>query len=157
MVGLFRLHAGSKRNVPIVHSGNVAALADPNELVPVRDRTTKEIIESEVYLVEAQTLEGLIGSPVFAHEIWDLAGTFPEIHGTLPKAFGSVQLLGLYTGAWDGEPGAILEADRNLRGGKRVPVGMGLVVPAKKIIDLIDLVLREARRRFREQSKSAVR
>jgi hypothetical protein len=46
-------------------------------------------------------------------------------------------LFGLYAGSWDGEPGEILAADRNLSGGKRVPVGMGLVVPADKIIELI--------------------
>jgi hypothetical protein len=48
-----------------------------------------------------------------------------------------VKLLGIYTGAWDGEPGVILSKDRNLRGGMRVPVGMGTVVPIHKLIQLI--------------------
>lgn len=136
VVGLFRLHAGSKRNVPIVHTGNIAALPDERERVPVRDRTTGRLAESEVYLIEAQTLDGLSGSPAFAHEIWDL-GIFPELRGSRPKAIGAVKLLGIYTGSWDGEPGKILEADRNLRGGTRVPVGMGMVVPAAKLVELI--------------------
>jgi hypothetical protein len=136
IVGLFRLHAGSQRNVPIVHTGNIAALPDAVERVPMRDRVTNQLVETEAYLIEAQTLEGLSGSPVFVHSIWSL-GSYPMREGTHPRVLGGVKLLGLYSGAWDGEPGTILAADRNLSGGKRVPVGMGIVVPAKKIVELI--------------------
>lgn len=135
LVGLFRLHAGSKRNVPIVHSGHIALLPDPDELIPIRDRSTNEIVESEVFLIEAQTLDGLSGSPVFLHEMLNLE--LWENIKPMPKAYGGVRLLGLYTGSWDGEPGKILEADRNLKGGTRVPVGMGTVVPATKIVELL--------------------
>jgi len=65
IVGLFRLHAGSQRNIPIVHTGNIALLPDPREKVPSKDRATGEMTEIEAYLVEAQTLEGLSGSPVW--------------------------------------------------------------------------------------------
>jgi hypothetical protein len=80
IVGLFRLHAGSTRNIPFVHSGQIAVLPNPDELVPVRSRTG-EIIHSEVYLIEAQTLEGLSGSPVFFHQMLGFAN-----HGQTPKA-----------------------------------------------------------------------
>jgi hypothetical protein len=72
IVGLFRLHHGKKRNVPIVHSGHVAALLDVNERIPIRDRLTKLIVRAEAYLVEVQTLDGISGSPVFVHECVDL-------------------------------------------------------------------------------------
>lgn len=139
LVGLFRLHYGKQRNVPIVHSGHVATLPDPNEMVPVRDRITKKINACEVYLVEAQTLEGLSGSPVFTHapvELTsiDVADQPEKMH---PKAFGPVRLLGIYTGAWDGEPGTILASDRSLSGSLRVPVGVGTVVPGTKLLELL--------------------
>jgi hypothetical protein len=136
LVGLFRLHAGTQKNVPFVHTGNVAVLPDPTEHIPVRDRISGEIVRAEVYLIEAQTLDGLSGSPVFVHETVGLED-FKLKSGSLPKAYGDLRLLGLYSGSWDAEPGIILAADRNLKGGHRVPVGVGLVVPADKIVELI--------------------
>lgn len=133
IVGLFRLHHGRKKSIPFVHTGHIAVMPDANEKVPVRDRTTNQMVESEVFLVEAQTLEGLSGSPVFVHEVLNLDFGKPK----RVRAFGGVKLLGLYQGAWDGEPGEILAKDRNFRGAVRVPVGMGMVVPANKIIDLM--------------------
>jgi len=142
LIGLFRLHPGKQRNISCVHTGNVAVLPDPIERIPIRDRTTGEIVEAEVYLVEAQTLDGLSGSPVFLHEMIDLEQINlelrPQIY-THPKAFGVVKLLGIYSGSWDGEPGQILAADRGLHGKIRVPVGMGTVVP----IDQVEKLIRE--------------
>jgi hypothetical protein len=161
LVGLFRLHAGSKRNVPIVHTGNIAALPDPNEPIPIVDRITGKIEEVETYLIEAQTLDGLSGAPVLIHDmvsldIFDFIGP-PEKDAQrhLPKAFGVTKFLGLYTGSWEAEPGKILAKDRNLRGGIRVPIGMGLVVPAKKIIDILktDSVIVKNRKDYVERHK----
>jgi hypothetical protein len=42
IVGLFRLHSGSERNVPIVHNGHIAALPDPYERIPIKDKMTNE-------------------------------------------------------------------------------------------------------------------
>jgi hypothetical protein len=159
LVGLFRLHAGTQRNVPIVHTGNIALLPDKNEPVPLRDRVTNEVVNAEVYLVEAQTLDGLSGSPALVHDILDLElAKLPS--GGYGKIHGRVRLLGLYVGSWDGEPGTILAADRNLRGGTRVPVGMGIVVPGKKIIELLrehpDMkALREREIRNRQRQNAA--
>lgn len=58
IVGLFRLHRGSNRNVPIVHTGHIAVLADPKEKIAVEDRHGKRI-ESECYLVESTDIGGL--------------------------------------------------------------------------------------------------
>jgi hypothetical protein len=138
LVGLFRLHAGSKRNVPIVHTGHIASLPDPNEKIPIRDRMTGEIVEVESYLVEAQTLDGLSGSPVYISQFEEV----PLVRtpgGGPALAYGDRKLLGVYQGAWDGEPGRILAADKNLHSDRiRVPVGMGLVVPGERILELID-------------------
>lgn len=140
LIGLFRLHPGKQRNIAFVHTGNIAVLADPNEKIAIRDRSTDLIIESEFYLVEAQTLDGLSGSPAFVHEMIDLVDIKLETteRGDYhPCVFGAVKLLGLYTGSWDGEPGHILATDRTLHGSKRVPVGVGTVVPADRIAELI--------------------
>jgi hypothetical protein len=138
IVGLFRLHHGNKRAIPFVHSGWIAVLPDPNERVPVKNHTTGKTLECEVFLVEAQTLSGLSGSPVFMHEEIALTIGKPlNEHGARPIIRGLVKLLGLYQGSWDGDPGEILAKDRGFSGQIRVPVGMGVVVPANKITDLI--------------------
>jgi hypothetical protein len=136
IVGLFRLHHGKQRNVPVVHNGHIAALPDPNERIPIKELKTNKIVEAEVYLVEAQTLDGLSGSPVFTNEsiVLNLGN---KIHGEHPHTYGALVLLGLYIGSWTGVPGEILAKDRNFHGGIRVPIGMGSVVPAQKIVELI--------------------
>jgi regulator of extracellular matrix RemA (YlzA/DUF370 family) len=136
IVGLFHLHSGDERNTPIVHSGNVALLPDPNERIPVRDRTTGEILKMEAYLVEAQTLEGLSGAPVYQRETVTMKGLLDEHNGGYPIITTGAQLLGVYSGAWEGDPTPVAQ-DRRWAVDKRVPVGMGIVVPAERILELV--------------------
>lgn len=56
---LFVRHFGQKANVPIIRTGNIAAL--PTE--PIRTKTG----QSKVYLAEARSIGGHSGSPVFVH------------------------------------------------------------------------------------------
>jgi len=156
IVGLFHLHSGSSRNAPIVHSGNIALLPDPREPIPVRDRTTGELLKMEAYLVEAQTLEGLSGAPVFQREMAALR-QFPEHNGGPVMVATGLQLLGVYSGAWEGEPSAAIVSDRNCGPDKRIPVGMGIVVPSEKILELVKdhPELRKRRAGIREE-KSAL-
>jgi hypothetical protein len=65
-VGLFRLMSGVTRNLPIVHTGNIATMPS-DERIPVENwmnpgGPTKYV---EGYLVELQNLKGLSGAPVF--------------------------------------------------------------------------------------------
>ncbi len=136
IVGLFHWHSGQERNVPIVHSGTVSLLPDPDEKVLIRNRTTGAIERAEVYLVEAQTFEGLSGAPVFQREQVALTD-FPKHNGDYPVADTGAQLLGVYTGAWDGPPSEALAADRKWGADRRIPAGMGLVVPAERIMETI--------------------
>jgi hypothetical protein len=65
-VGLFRVLAGSARNMPVVHFGTIARTLDWIEKTPVRDwRDPTKTIETDAYLVETQSLPGLSGAPVF--------------------------------------------------------------------------------------------
>jgi hypothetical protein len=58
ILGLFRSHYGKQRNVPIVRIGNISAL--PEEPV-----WTKYCGHTDAYLIEARSISGLSGSPVF--------------------------------------------------------------------------------------------
>ena len=158
IVGLFRLHFGSGRNIPIVHSGHVAALADQREPIPSRNTATKVVSPIVAHLVEAQTLDGLSGSPVFVQVYGHLTqfkiDTLDNVH---PLVLATDKLFGIYHGSWDGLPGTILARDRNMSGGMRVPVGMGLVTPAEELISLIKNhpVLKTSRRELEDRELSS--
>ena len=77
----------------------------------ISNRVTGKLDKVEVYLVEAQTFEGLSGAPVFQREVVALR-TFPTHNGGPVIALTGIQLLGIYTGAWDGPPSEGLAADR---------------------------------------------
>src|SRR5262249_15874239 len=132
IVGLFHWHSGKDRNIPIVHCGTIALLPDPNEKVLIRNRRTGSTEDVEVYLVEAQTFDGLSGAPVFQREPVALR-IFPDHNGGPVIALTGVQLLGVYSGAWEGEPSEALKTDRKWGPDKRIPAGMGLVGPAERL------------------------
>ncbi len=137
IVGLFRLMAGKQRNLAVVHTGHIA-LNPEDERIPVKERGTNTRHEVEGYLVEAQTLEGLSGSPVFVRR--SIQRTDKDKGNKLNTwVYGAVFLLGVYQSAWDAEPGAILAGDRGGNEKMRVPVGMGVVVPAEKILEVLSM------------------
>lgn len=130
LVGMFYPHTGKKRNIPIVRIGNIAAM--PEEPV-----YTEDLGEVEAYLVEARSIGGLSGSPVFVH----LPAVRPDEHGTFRYAnspIGIFYLLGLMHGHWDrpvSEEEDVMLAD-DLRQ-ESVNMGIAVVVPAKKILETI--------------------
>jgi hypothetical protein len=69
-----------------------------------------------------------------------------------------VALLGLWQAAWDAPSGEVVAADRGAQ--ITVPVGMGVVVPASRIVEVFDLpVLKEKRetmKRERDLASAAV-
>jgi hypothetical protein len=136
IVGLFHWHSGQDRNVPIVHCGTVALLPDENEKVLIKNRTSGLTEKVEVYLVEAQTFEGLSGAPVFQREPVALR-MLGEHNGGPAIALTGTQLRGVYSGAWEGEPSEALMADRKWSPDRRIPAGMGLVMPAERIVETI--------------------
>jgi hypothetical protein len=116
VIGLFHWHSGQERLI--------------------KNMTTGKLQRVEVYLVEAQTFEGLSGAPVFQREAIALR-TFPQHNGgpVLPPT--GAQLLGVYSGAWDGPPSEALREERGWGPQMRIPAGMGLVVPAERIVETI--------------------
>ena len=62
--------------------------------------------------------------------------------------------MGLWQGAWDAEPDAIVALDRGKQ--VRVPVGMGVVVPLARIKEVLDMdELRAARDQSRRNHEAA--
>jgi hypothetical protein len=59
IVGLFKDRPGTSKNIPIVRTGNIAAMPDE----PIYDYKRKE--DFDAYLVEVRSFRGLSGSPVF--------------------------------------------------------------------------------------------
>jgi hypothetical protein len=138
-VGLFRLLAGETRNLQVVHSGSIALLPS-DERVPVQDWDQPQSGGSkyvEAFLVESQSLEGLSGSPVFVRPTVLLGGlqTGGREH-TARMGRIDLLLLGVWQGAWDAKPDEVLAVGRGRE--MRVPVGMGVVVPATKLIEVLE-------------------
>jgi hypothetical protein len=137
ITGLFRSHHGQNRNVPITRIGNLAMMNEE----PVKTTYCGYI---DAYLVEARSIGGLSGSPVFAHlpAIRTIDGKThlqPE-----QKAF-QLYLLGLVHGHFDIDnlnADVVLEDERDATSG--IHSGIGVVIPVEKIIETIlqqDLVV----------------
>jgi hypothetical protein len=119
ITGLFSRHSGNARNIPIVRMGNVAMM--PDEPVPT------SIGPMDAHLIEARSIGGLSGSPVFVRE-------------TRQFGLGNIYLLGLMHGHWDIAPKTINDmvvADED-RPGSSVNMGIAIVVPARKILEVIN-------------------
>ena len=132
VVGLFRLFYGKQRILPVVHTGHVA-LMPGREKIPVVDKNSGKASLVDGYLVELQSLEGLSGSPVFAERTYRVK--MPN-EGPVIKADAETTLLGVWQAAWTGPPDNTLAAVRP--GPHTVPVGMGIVVPAEKVVELFE-------------------
>jgi hypothetical protein len=150
-IGLFRLMHGQSRNLPIVHQGSIA-MVPGDEKIPVRDwlapRNVKRTRYVEGYLVEAQSLSGLSGSPVWVRPDYEMPGP-PK---TRAGARGVI-LLGLWQGAWDAPPDEVMAAEHGKE--VRVPVGMGIVVPAHRILEVLEMPIVKAAREKATNDRAA--
>lgn len=93
VTGLFHPHHGRTRNIPIVRVGNIAAM--PEEKV-----NTQRYGDIDAYLIEARSVGGLSGSPVFAYV--DQSQTVLKGRGVLRG--GGFSLMGLVHGHFDVPP-----------------------------------------------------
>lgn len=129
VTGLFTPASGTNRNYPIVRHGNVARIADE----PIRTKMG----DVSVYLVEARSIGGISGSPVFVRETVQVALRTPP--GTSPNKYlhgvGRMLLMGLMYGHWDTDPEEINSPRVT---GEGVNVGIAIVIPATKIIETIN-------------------
>jgi hypothetical protein len=143
IVGLYRLMPGRTKISPVVHTGNIAMT--PTDEIPVYDKLQKKVVPTRGYLIEAQTLEGLSGSPVFVR--YTNVSGISSGRGRLVTYTDHVYLLGIWQSAWEGIPDDVLGQQIGVAG--RVPVGMGITIPAQRITEtLAQPALVEERRRL---------
>ena len=131
ITGLFSSHLGNSRNIPIVRVGNVAAI--PEEPLPTGYGP------SEAYLIEARSIGGLSGSPVFVMVGSQRRGGSIIIQTGGPQFF----LLGLIHGHFDlpeltgdAAPEGPPSTDASTAGA--INAGIAVVVPAWKIIEVLN-------------------
>jgi hypothetical protein len=121
IVGLFKSHHGQKMNVPIVRIGNLAMMKGE----PVWTAYCGDI---EAHLIEARSISGLSGSPVFIHT--------PLLE---PQGATQFRLLGLMHGHFDIKnlnEDIVVEALGDATRG--INTGIGVVIPVEKILETID-------------------
>jgi hypothetical protein len=139
VVGLFTEFYGSTKHIPVVRSGNIAMM--PSDKIRTQDG------EMEVYLAEGRSIGGLSGSPVFVHPSVQIGGMTNE-RGEPQQILGIGQLhfLGLMRGHWD------LPVGGQIAQAEAVNMGISIVIPAKKILEVLyQPELAELRRKQDEQ------
>jgi hypothetical protein len=139
--GCFTLLTGEQKNYPIVRTGNIAMM--PGEPISnVKIGSWNGDIEG--YLIEARSIGGLSGSPVFARQpIYmsaeiQAAGT-GKLSQTQLTVLGQPYLLGLMHGHWSIKSEA--ENDiviRPYKGKDHAHLGISIVIPARKILEVIN-------------------
>ena len=125
ITGLFRHHHGTARNIPIVRIGNLACMAE--------ERVTTRFGDMDAYLIEARSIGGLSGSPVFLN-----LGSVRVIENQL-KFRGSgaaVFLLGLVHGHYDVKADMTDVQDDGLSF-EQVNTGIAIIVPVQSINSVI--------------------
>lgn len=127
VVGLFRSHFGKQRNTPIVRIGNIALLKGE----PVHTKFKGYV---DGYLIEAHSIGGLSGSPVFVSmpPLRVLGGTIVQTQGR------QFYLLGLMHGHFDIadlNQDSVVEDARDATSG--INTGVGVVIPVEKIIETV--------------------
>jgi len=128
--GLFQPPGGGDHGQPIVRHGNIAMM--PTEQIET------EYGYADVYLVEARSIGGLSGSPVFVRPTICLP--LPENATGLKYAFCNghgATLLGLMHGHWSIKESELNSPVINQQKTKGVNLGVGIVVPAMKILETI--------------------
>jgi hypothetical protein len=127
--GLFVNHHGRLRNVPIVRVGNIASM--PNEPV-----ATKMLGAIDAYLVEARSVGGLSGSPVFLSMGVVRHSSRDANDNAIFHSGRNWYLLGIMHGHWDAEHEQI-EGDA-LSSSEFVNMGIAVVTPIAKLVELLD-------------------
>lgn len=136
ITGLFHFVKGTQRNHPIVRTGTLAML--PNERIPIANWPTQSM---EAYLIEARSISGLSGSPVFVQRSVRVQAV--EDSGRVPLAAGAIFLLGLIFGHWDvkkrRKPKQASVVVPSAWGQDRgeINVGVAIVAPAAKILETV--------------------
>ena len=128
--GLFSRYPGEKANIPIIRVGNIAAM-------PAEPIQTQWGWLQPPYLVEARSIGGLSGSPVF----WYRGASRMKSGGVKFGPGPLFSLLGLVHGhyeekelPWDGSENPLSDVSKS----RSVNMGIAMVVPASDIMATLD-------------------
>ncbi len=130
IVGLYRHHKGILKNIPIVRVGNLACMAEEKIV------TNTQFGAIDAYLIEARSIGGLSGSPVFVNL------NRPRMKGGIASLTGAgVFLIGLIHGHVDVK-GHMVDADtgsgdEEKLAASNVNTGIAIVVPIEKIVSVV--------------------
>jgi hypothetical protein len=127
--GLFSEIPNTTRNIPIVRHGNIAMM--PGEQIQT------EYGYADVCLIEARSIGGLSGSPVFVRPTANIPLQMAQINGFLALT-DRVKLLGLMHGHWDVKESEINNPKLNHDRKRGVNYGIAIVTPAAKIVETLD-------------------
>jgi len=133
ITGLFTKIRGESRNIPIVRIGNLA-MAPSEPIVPTK------LGNIEPYVIEAKSLGGISGSPVFIRQTASIAaGVFKwgtNIPATIQGYTDVFHLLGLAHGHWKIDPADLDNPDVE-HDDEGINIGLAIVVPASQILEVI--------------------
>jgi len=128
--GLFHSHTGTEKNIPVLRTGNIAAMRD--EPFP----TTYGSMDG--YLTELRSVGGISGSPVFLHMVNRPEVLLPESPEPIKIKHSKKNhyLLGLVHGHYtiNTQEEWVLKTDQQAGD---INAGIALVVPASKIMETI--------------------
>jgi len=142
ITGLFVSHYGEQRNLPIIRIGNIA-------LMPEEPVQTREFGLIDAYLIECRSIGGLSGSPVFVH-----LAEFRLVDKEVQMKAGGFYWLGLVHGHWDLKVPDIDTLFGDLFSTQQVNMGIAIVVPALKVMEVIDQAeIVEHRRKVEEETR----
>jgi hypothetical protein len=161
MVGLYTRAYGERRNLPIVRTGNIAML--PEDKVYLKwasKRSIEPTAPTPAYLIEARSIGGISGSPVFVLKgFWEGFKEDASSRTIQPSGLNSrLFFLGLVHGHWD------IKAEADSGGGPVVDIvgyskkemlneGIAIIVPAKTILETLDQPELAAKRMRDEQQR----
>lgn len=146
ITGLFTRHYGQSKNLPIVRTGTIAMLSSEKVFVGKWHGG----VYIEAYLIEARSIGGLSGSPVFF-----VKGRTDE--GNISLGGQAFVLGGVIHGHWPVDESKIdgvfdslgAESERN------VNMGIAIVTPAKKLMEVLNTdEVRNHRRQATESFKN---
>jgi hypothetical protein len=140
--GLFSQQYGDTKNIPILRVGNLATST-------IQAVTTTRTGALNAYLVEARSIGGISGSPVFV----DFSSGTNRENDKGPKG---LYLLGIVHGHWDigdGQSDSVTSEDMFLTQ-RSINMGIAIVVPAD---DVKEVLAHEMFEKAREISRSQIR
>jgi hypothetical protein len=146
ITGLFTKLTGENKNLPIVRRGSVAMLPEDTTIdrIPSVNLGEDRPQDIEGYLVEVRSVGGLSGSPVFVRPpiglncgVHDRQGKYRTVTAHIQ---GDYCFLGLAQGHWEIPPDKRNKVDfPSARSGEdSIDLGIAIVVPAKKIREVLE-------------------